>query len=62
MIFFFNGQEIRRARNEFCQGPATVLLSLAILDWPFTGEPTDEVDGRAMEVDYVRIYRRMERS
>lgn len=55
LIFYFDGQEIRREKNQFCHSPAPVWLSLAIIPW--AGKITDAIDGTQMEVDYVRIYR-----
>ncbi len=54
LIFYLNGKEIRRAKNEFCHSPAPVWLSLAIITWH--GKVTDAIDGTFMEVDYVRIF------
>jgi hypothetical protein len=54
LVFYFNGQEIRREKNQFCHQPAPVWLSLAIIAWG--GKVTDAIDGTFMEVDYVRIY------
>ena len=56
LIFYLNGKEIRREKNEFCLSPASVWLSLAIIPWG--GRITDAIDGTAMEVDWVRIHRR----
>jgi beta-glucanase (GH16 family) len=56
LIFYFNGREIRREKNDFCHSPAPVWLSLAIIGWG--GKITDAIDGTFMEVDHVRIYRR----
>jgi beta-glucanase (GH16 family) len=56
LIFYLNGKEIRRVKNEFCFSPASVWLSEAIIPW--AGRITDAIDGTAMEVDYVRIYRK----
>ena len=56
MVFYLNGKEVRRVKNEFCYSPASVWLSLAIIPW--AGEITDTIDGTAMEVDYVRIYQK----
>ncbi len=56
LIFYMNGKEIRRAKNEFCHSPAPVWLSLAIISWH--GKVTDAIDGTFMEVDYVRIFER----
>ena len=53
-VFFLDGKEIWRAKNEIAYSPATLLLSLAIL--PGAGEVTDAIDGTYMEVDYVRVY------
>jgi beta-glucanase (GH16 family) len=56
LVFYFDGKEIRREKNQFCHSPAPVWLSLAIIPW--AGKITDAIDGTQMEVDYVRIYRR----
>lgn len=55
IIFYFNGEELRREKNEFCFSPSPVWLSLAIIKW--AGEVSDAIDGTMMEVDYVRIYK-----
>ncbi|TAE78634.1 MAG: glycosyl hydrolase family protein [Verrucomicrobia bacterium] len=54
LVFYFNGKELRREKNEFCHSPAPVWLSLAIIGWG--GKISDAIDGTAMEVDHVRIY------
>lgn len=56
LVFYLNGKEIRRVKNDFCFSPASVWLSLAIIPW--AGKITDAIDGTAMEVDYVRIYKK----
>jgi hypothetical protein len=56
LIYFFDGQEIRRQAHTICRGPAHVFLSLAIIRW--AGAVTDAVDGTSMDVDYVRIWQR----
>jgi hypothetical protein len=56
LLRLINGKEIRRVKNEFSHSPASVWLSLAIIPW--SGRVTDAIHGTAMEVDYVRIYRR----
>lgn len=55
IIFFFDGKEVWRSKNEFSFTPAPVLLSEAIIAW--AGEVTDAIDGTFMEVDYVRVYK-----
>ena len=54
LIYYFDGQEIRRTENDICHGPAPVWLSLAIIQW--AGTVTDAIDGTSMDVDYVRVY------
>ncbi len=56
LVFYFDGKEIRREKNQFCYSPAPVWLSLAIIPW--AGKITDAIDKTQMEVDYVRIYKR----
>lgn len=54
LVFYLDGRELRREKNTFCDSPAPVWLSLAIIPWG--GKITDAIDGTFMEVDYVRIY------
>ncbi len=56
LIFYLDGKELRREKNTFCNSPAPVWLSLAVISW--SGKITDAIDGTKMEVDYVRIYKR----
>lgn len=56
LVFYFNGREIRREKNEFCHSPAPIWLSLAIIPWG--GKITDAIHGTFMEIDYVRVYQR----
>ena len=56
LIFYHDGKEIRRVKNEFCHSPSPVLLSLAIMTW--AGPITPAIDGSAMRVDHVRVYQR----
>ncbi|MFI3247752.1 MAG: family 16 glycosylhydrolase [Rikenellaceae bacterium] len=58
LIYYFDGEEIRRIDNEFCYSQAPVFLSLALVKWD--GPITDAVDGTFMEVDYVRVYKERE--
>lgn len=54
LVWFFDGQEIRRETNAICHKPAPVLLSSAVIKW--AGPVTDQIDGTSMDVDYVRVY------
>ena len=56
LVFYLNGREIRRIPNQFCHNPAPVWLSQAIIPW--AGRVSEAIHGTAMEVDYVRVYRR----
>jgi beta-glucanase (GH16 family) len=56
LVFYFNGQEIRREKNHFAHSPSPVWLSLAIISW--AGRVSDTIDGTQMEIDYVRVYQR----
>ena len=58
LIYYFDGQEIRRTENDICHSPAPVWLSLAIMKW--AGPVTDDIDGKSMDVDYVRVWQRAE--
>ena len=55
LVFYFDGKEIRRVKNDFCYSPSPVWLSEAIISW--SGSIKEEqLNGSAMEVDYVRVY------
>lgn len=55
LIYYFDGKEIRREKNDWCHNPGNVYLSLAILK--YMGYIPDSLDGTSMKVDYVRIYK-----
>ena len=55
LIYYLDGKEIFRQKNEFCFAPSSVYLSLALGNW--CGPIIDEsVDGSFMEVDYVKVW------
>ncbi len=54
LIFYMDGNEIHREPNVICHNPAPVILSEALLQWD--GPLTDDADGTAMVVDYVRVW------
>lgn len=56
LIFYLDGKEIRREKNEFCHSEVPILLSLAIIKW--SGTVTDAIDKTSMKVDYVKYYKR----
>ncbi|CDF79829.1 glycoside hydrolase (GH16) [Formosa agariphila KMM 3901] len=56
LVFYFDGKELRRTKNDFCFSEAPIFLSLAIIKWH--GRVTDEIDGTSMKVDYVRYYQK----
>ncbi|MBN2450541.1 MAG: family 16 glycosylhydrolase [Lentisphaeria bacterium] len=58
LVYFFDGQEIRRQAHDICRGEAHVFLSLAVMGW--AGPVTDAIDGTSMDVDYVRVWQRAE--
>lgn len=54
LIYYFDGEPIRRLPNYCAHSPAPVWLSLAIMHG--AGMVGPEIDGTHMEVDYVRIW------
>ena len=56
LVYYFDGQEIRRIENEICHGESPIRLSLAIIRW--AGQVTDAIDGKSMDVDWVRVWQR----
>ena len=56
LIWYFEGEELRREPNTFAHAEASVYLSAAIMNW--AGPVTDAIDGTSMDVDYVRVWQR----
>ncbi|WP_158970575.1 family 16 glycosylhydrolase [Paraglaciecola sp. L3A3] len=55
LIFYFDGEEIRREKNDIAHSLTPIWLSLAIIKWD--GPVTDKIDGTSMKVDYVRYFK-----
>ena len=55
-VFYFDGQEIHRAPNTTAHLEVPAIYSTAVLTWG--GPVTDAMDGKSMDVDWVRVYRR----
>ncbi|MGY6649701.1 family 16 glycosylhydrolase [Wenyingzhuangia sp. IMCC45574] len=56
LVFYFDGKELRRTKNEFCYSETPIWLSLALIKWH--GVLKDDLDGKSMKVDYVRYYQK----
>ena len=56
LIYYFDGSEIARFKNESAHIPLYPFLSSAVLSW--AGSIGDSADGTAQVVDYVRIWQR----
>lgn len=54
--FYFDGQLYYTIRNDACFSETAILFSLAILKKNYSGAITEELDGTAMKIDYVRYY------
>lgn len=55
LIYYFDRNIIRRTSNKCCKGEALIWLSVAIMEAAGLMVP-EEIDGKCMEVDYVRVY------
>ena len=58
LIYYFDGEVIAVKANENASIPVFPYLSTAVLNW--AGLITDQADGTAQVIDYVRIYQRAE--
>ena len=58
MIWYVDGREIRRSTTTYSNHPMQVYLSTAIMKGATEEELLKDVDGSAMEVEYVRVYQR----
>ena len=58
LIWYVDGREIRRRATTYSNQPMQVYLSTAIMKDATEEELLKDVDGSAMEVEYVRVYQR----
>ena len=57
VVWYFDGEVIRRWENTVAHHPLDVRFSTAVVqDW--RGPVTDALDGTSMDVDWVRVYQR----
>lgn len=61
VIYFFDGQEIFRAPNSKAHLDVPVIFATAVLPF-WAGPVTDALDGKSMDVDWVRVYRKKDSS
>ena len=57
VIFYFDGHEIHRAANTKAHLDVPVIFATAVLPF-WAGPVTDALDGKSMDVDWVRVYRK----
>lgn len=57
LIWYFDGNIIRRLPNTNCHAPAPVRLSSAVMKANWAGPVTPALNNTAMEVDHVRVYK-----
>ncbi|NOZ21928.1 MAG: glycoside hydrolase family 16 protein [Planctomycetes bacterium] len=60
IIWYFDGQPVRRLKNPVCHAPADVRLSTVIMTRALEKDGIDiaTMDGVSMAVDWVRVYRK----
>ncbi len=56
LVFYFDGKELRRLKNDIFHEGMYLFFSTAILLWAGDGEIPPTVDGTEMVVDWVRFY------
>lgn len=61
VIFYFDGQEIHRVPNTKAHLDVPVIFATAVLPF-WAGPVNDTLDGKSMDVDWVRVYRRKDSS
>lgn len=57
VIYYFDGQEIYRVPNTKAHLEVPVIFATAVLPF-WAGPVTDALDGKSMDVDWVRVYQR----
>lgn len=56
VVYYFDGEVIHRVPNAKAHLDAPVIFATAVLPW--AGPISDKLDGKSMDVDWVRVYRR----
>jgi hypothetical protein len=56
LTYYFDGREVDRKPNAKAHLEVPVMFSTAVITW--AGPVTDALDGKSMDVDWVRVYRR----
>lgn len=55
VIYYWDGQEVERKANQGAHLESPVIFSTAVFTW--AGPVTPALDGKSMDVDWVRVYR-----
>ncbi len=58
LIWYFDGKKIRTIANTICHAEQEVLLSTKVA--PFAGKASSALEGKSMDVDYVRIFQKLD--
>jgi beta-glucanase (GH16 family) len=58
LIWYFDGKKIRTLAHTICNAEEEVLLSTKVAS--FAGKASSALEGKSMDVDYVRIYQKKE--
>ncbi|MCX7010575.1 MAG: glycoside hydrolase family 16 protein [Kiritimatiellaeota bacterium] len=58
LIWYFDGKKIRTLSHTICNAEEEVLLSTKVAS--FAGKTSSALDGKSMDVDYVRVYQKKE--
>lgn len=56
VIYYWDGHEIDRKPNTHARCPGPVIFSTAVFPW--AGSITDALDGKSMDVDWVRVWKK----
>jgi beta-glucanase (GH16 family) len=56
VIFYLDGRELHRVPNTKAHLECPVIFSTAVITW--AGPISDALDGKSMDVDWVRVYQR----
>ena len=58
LIWYFDGKKVRTLSHTICNADEEVLLSTKVAS--FAGKASSALNGKSMDVDYVRIYQKKE--
>lgn len=56
LTWYYDGKKVRTLKHTICKAEEQVLFSTKVI--PFAGKAKSDLEGKSMDVDYVRVFRK----